>query len=38
MKRAKKLTIPAVGAAAMVGLQAILFGLDSARERDLGTA
>ena len=31
MKRAKKLTIPAVGAAAVMGLQAILFGLDSAR-------
>ena len=31
MKRAKKLTISAVGAAAVMGLQAILFGLDSAR-------
>ena len=31
MKRAKKLTIPAVGAAAVMGLQAILFGLDTAR-------
>ena len=31
MKRAKKLTIPAVGAVAVMGLQAILFGLDSAR-------
>ena len=31
MKWAKKLTIPAVGAAAVMGLQAILFGVDSAR-------
>jgi len=31
MKRVRKLTVPTVGAAAVMGLQAILFGADSER-------